>query len=101
MASNSPAHDFLLPRLQAMVNEAVATGIPRDVAVAVLIDLVTSPRFDTALPDPRQDDAPPVHWDRGPDSVVLVNGISPTGPTPADARDEADFVKPIGWNTAS
>ena len=45
MNSMSPARDFLLPRLTALVDEAVASGIAGDVAVAVLIDLVTSPGF--------------------------------------------------------
>ena len=45
MASDSPARDFLLPRLSALVDEAVAHGFARDVAVAVLIDLVTSPHL--------------------------------------------------------
>lgn len=53
MTSASPVHNYLLPRLTGLVNEAVATGIERDVAVAVLIDLVTSPEFDTAAPDPK------------------------------------------------
>jgi hypothetical protein len=96
MASNSTAHDFLLPRLTALVNEAVTSGIARDVAVAVLIDLVTSPVFDTAAPDPQADSDPHNLWHRGPDSVVLVAGI-PNQPRPIDARDEADFVKPFGW----
>ena len=95
MTENSPAHDFLLPRLTALIDEAVDRGISRDVAVAVLIDLVTSPRFDTAAPDPEDDSAPHPLWDRGPDSVVLVNGVSPQGPHDQTTRDEADFVKPI------
>jgi hypothetical protein len=95
MTSNSPAHDFLLPRLTALVDEAVAKGIARDVAVAVLIDLVTSPGFDTAAPDPKADSAPHPLWDRGPDSVVMVNGVSPQGPHDPAVQDEADFVRPI------
>ena len=95
MTSDSPAHDFLLPRLTALIGEATANGITRDVAVAVLIDLVTSPRFDTAAPNPKDDSAPHPLWDRGPDSVVLVNGVSPQGPHDPAAQDEADFVKPI------
>ena len=99
MTTNSPARDFLLPRLNALVQEAVGRGITRDVAVAVLIDLVTSPVFDTAAPDPKDDSAPHPMWTRDADSVVLVHGVSVKGPTPADAQDEADFVKPLGWST--
>jgi hypothetical protein len=101
MTTDAPVHDFLLPRLTELVDQAVASGIARDVAVAVLIDLVTSPRFDTAAPSPTDDSAPHPIWDRNADSVVLVNGVSPRGPTPLDAQDEADFVKPIGWFTPS
>jgi hypothetical protein len=96
MESNSPARDFLLPRLTALVNEAEASGLAREVAVAVLIDLVTSPGFDTAAPDPKADSEPLNLWQHGPDSVELVPG-SANPPRPVDARDEADFVKPFGW----
>ena len=101
MTTNSSTRDFLLPRLSALVEEAVAIGIARDVAVAVLIDLVTSPRFDTAAPDPSDDSAPHPIWHRDSGSVVLVHGVGAKGPTPPDAQDEADFVKPLGWLTPS
>jgi hypothetical protein len=100
MANDTSAHEFLLPRLTALVDEAVASGIAREVAVAVLIDLVTSPGFDTAAPDPLADSEPRTLWQRGPDSVVLVAGIPPQ-PRPVDARDQADFVKPFGWGEPS
>jgi hypothetical protein len=95
MPSDSPARDFLKPRLAALVDEAVTRGIARDVAVAVLIDLVTSPAFDTAAPKPTDDSAPHALWARGPESVVLVNGVSPLGPHDPAQQDEADFIKPI------
>jgi len=95
--TDAPAHDFLLPRLTALLDETVARGIAREVAVAVMIDLVTSPQFDTAAPDPTADSAPHPVWNRGPDSVVLVNGVSPQGPHNPAAQDEADFIKPIPW----
>ncbi len=59
MTSDTPAHDFLLPRLEALLGEAQAQGIARDVAVAVLTDLVTGADFNTALPDPDADSEPP------------------------------------------
>jgi hypothetical protein len=96
MTSNAPARDFLFPRLTALLNEAEASGIPRDVAVAVLIDLVTSPGFDTAAPDPQADSEPRNLWQHGPDSVELVPGL-PNLPRPIGQHDEADFVKPFGW----
>src|ERR1700744_1873125 len=95
MTSNLPAHDFLRPRLTPLVAESGREGIAREVAVAVLIDLVTSPSFDTAAPDPKADSAPHPLWDRGPDSMVLVNGVSPQGPHDPGVRDESDFVRPL------
>ena len=44
--SGAPLHDWLLPRIEALLHEAEAAGYARDVVVAVLIDLVTSPPFD-------------------------------------------------------
>jgi hypothetical protein len=59
MSSGLHAHDYLLPRVAALLDDAVAHDIPRDVAVAVLIDLITSSTFDTAAPDPVEDSPPP------------------------------------------
>jgi hypothetical protein len=95
MTNDLPARDFLLPRLTALVQEAVTMGIAREVAVAVLIDLVTSPSFDTAAPDPKADSEPHNLWHRDARSVVLVSGL-PNEPLPMDARDVSDFVKPFG-----
>ncbi|HEY0181518.1 MAG TPA: hypothetical protein VGC09_01810 [Rhodopila sp.] len=100
MVNQSPAHEFLQPRLSALVAEAAAHGIPRDVAVAVLIDLITSPGFDAAAPSPNSDSETHPDYQRAPD-MVLVHGMVPLGPLPIDAQDEADFVKPIGWTTPS
>jgi hypothetical protein len=48
--------------------------------VAVLIDLVTSPDFDTAAPDPKADSQPHNLWERDQNSVVLVPGSSNQSP---------------------
>jgi hypothetical protein len=100
MPSNLPVHDFLLPRLTALVVEAVAAGIDRDAAVAVLIDLVTAPGFDTAAPDPRADSEPHPDYQREP-GMVLVHGRPPLDPPAIGAQDEADFVRPFGPLTPS
>jgi hypothetical protein len=97
MTTDLPAREFLLPRLTVLVDEAVAVGIAREVAVAVLIDLITLPSFDTAAPDPLDDSAPHPLWERDSQSVVLVHGVSPQGPTPPDAQDQSDFLKPLNW----
>lgn len=94
MTSRTPAHDYLMPRLDALVQEATAQGFARDVVVAVLIDLIMSPRFNDARPDPMADAPAQPGWDRRPDSVVLVHGSPVHAPT-ADTQDEADFVHPI------
>jgi len=95
MSSDSPIHDFVLPRLTALVDDAVAAGATREVAVAVIIDLITSSRFDTAAPDPKTDSAPHKDWDRSSDAPLLVGGVIPIGVPVIGARDEADFVTPF------
>lgn len=75
----------------------MATGIAQDVAVAMLIDIVTSSRFDDTSTDLKADSESHPDYQRGPDPLVLVHGTAPLDPGPPDARDEADFVKPIGW----
>jgi hypothetical protein len=47
MTGNAAAHDFLLPRLTAPVDEAVAGDVARQVEAAVLNDLGTSPYTDS------------------------------------------------------
>jgi len=66
MTSETPGHDFLLPRLKALIEEATANGIARDVAVAVLTDLVTGPEFNGAAPDPTADSEPHPDNEPGP-----------------------------------
>ena len=46
--SQTPLHDWLSARLETLLREALAAGFERDAVVAVLIDLVTSPPYDTA-----------------------------------------------------
>ena len=65
MSDPTPGHDFLLPRLTALVAEAETAGIARDVAVAVLTDLITGPGFNNAAPDPNADSAPGRVRERG------------------------------------
>ncbi len=72
MSSDTPGHDFLLPRLGALVAQAEAHGIDRQVAVAVLTDLITGPEFNDALPDPTTDSAPRPAGDPGPTDEALL-----------------------------
>ena len=46
----TPVHDWVRPRLTAMVRAAEAAGIERGVAIAVIADLITSPPFNDAQP---------------------------------------------------
>ena len=94
MSTDSPIHEFVLPRLTALVNDAVAAGTTREVAVAVIIDLITSSLFDTAAPDPNTDSAPHRDWDRTADAPLMVAGAIPIGAPAIGAQDEADFVRP-------
>jgi hypothetical protein len=48
--SETPLHNWLRPRLAALVQDAVAAGFGREAVVAVLGDLVTAAPFDTAPP---------------------------------------------------
>jgi hypothetical protein len=96
MASDTPIHDFMLPRISALVHEAVAQGFVRDAVVAVVIDIITGPRFDTAAPKPTDDSAPHPDYQRSAD-VVLVDNTIVEPPRQIGARDEADFVRPLNW----
>ena len=69
MSAVPHAHDYLLPRVAALIEDAVAQGISRDIVVAVLIDLVTSSTFDTAVPDPADDLPPHLPSQLDPDSA--------------------------------
>ena len=73
----TPAHDWLRPRLQALVDDAMNAGFERDVVVAVLIDRITSPDFNapppggdkpnpSGLPDPNE----PLYPDHDPGEPV-------------------------------
>lgn len=98
MTTSTPARDFLLPRLTALVDDAVATGFERPVAVAVLIDLITAPEFDTAAPDPKADSEPHPDYQRSPSDPITVSGFVPAGPPAIGVQDEADFVRPVRWD---
>lgn len=45
----TPLHDWLRPRLEALFRDALARGFDREAVAAVLVDLVTTPPFDTAV----------------------------------------------------
>jgi hypothetical protein len=45
-------HDWLRPKILALLAEAESAGIARDVAVAVLIDLMTGTDFNLPVPNP-------------------------------------------------
>jgi hypothetical protein len=96
MASDTPIHDFVNPRLVGLLKDAIALGFERDAVVAVMIDIVTRPPFDTAEPDASTDEAPHPDFERS-DDVVLVNNQSVAAPHQPGVRDEADFIKPVDW----
>ncbi len=44
--TDTPAHDWLKPRLEQLLADAEAAGIERSIAVAVLTDIVTGTGFN-------------------------------------------------------
>ena len=44
-------YEFLAPRLEALVREAEAAGFEREAVVAVILDLISSPPYDTVGPE--------------------------------------------------
>jgi hypothetical protein len=55
--TQTPVHDWLLPRLEQLIADGAAAGFEREAVLAVLVDLATSAPIDTA-PLPEE---PPVH----------------------------------------
>jgi hypothetical protein len=47
--SDTPAHDWLRPRLAELLRQAELAGIERSTAIAVLTDLITAPPFNQGL----------------------------------------------------
>ncbi len=45
-----PAHAWILPKLVQLLAEAEQAGIAREVAVAVVLDLIEGPEFNTTPP---------------------------------------------------
>jgi hypothetical protein len=50
--SQTPLHDWLTPRVEALLREAEAAGFARDAALAVLLDLVTASPGDLSADTP-------------------------------------------------
>ena len=44
--SKTPAHDWLRPRLAALVADAERAGFDRQTVIAVLTDLITAPPYN-------------------------------------------------------
>ncbi len=80
MADISP-HDWLRPKLAALVKDAEAAGIARDVSVAVITDLMNGPLADTAPLQTHEG------WNKDigePDEFVNVNAPLSAEPTLGD-----------------
>jgi hypothetical protein len=45
-AGGTPVHEWMTPRLENLLAEAERAGFARDVAVAVVIDLIEGPMFN-------------------------------------------------------
>ena len=48
MAEPTPIHDWVLPRLLSLVREAEQAGFEREIVIAVITDLITTPPFNDA-----------------------------------------------------
>lgn len=95
MSDQTPVHDYLRPRIAALVRDAVAQGMPPDVVTAVLMDIISSPAFNAAAPDSKDDSAPHPDWDRSQPGVVLVtDGVTANVPT-IGVHAEDDFIAPL------
>jgi hypothetical protein len=53
---STPVHDWILPRLDALIAEAVKNGMDHQVIVAVITDIVEGPHYNRAVA--REQDAP-------------------------------------------
>ena len=52
----TPVHDWIVPRLDALIAEGVRSGIDRQVLVAVITDIVEGPGYNDVMV--REEDAP-------------------------------------------
>ena len=50
MSQATPVHEWVLPRLAALVCDAEKAGFDRATVVAVVTDLITAPPFNDAGP---------------------------------------------------
>ncbi|WP_174247287.1 hypothetical protein [Acidisphaera sp. L21] len=50
--TNTPAHDWMLPKLIGLLAEAEKVGIAQQIAVAVLTDLLEGPAFNQSELEP-------------------------------------------------
>jgi hypothetical protein len=53
---STPVHDWVLPRLDALIAEGVKNGMDRQVLVAVITDIVEGPTYNDVVA--REEDAP-------------------------------------------
>ena len=52
----TPVHDWVLPRLDALIAEAEKGGMDRQVVIAVITDIIEGPDYNEAVV--REEDAP-------------------------------------------
>jgi hypothetical protein len=93
MADQTPIRDYMLPRVSDLVRGAVAQGMDRDAVVAVLIDIASSPGFDTATPTPTTDIRP--DWVRSDPKIVQVTEDVTANVRSVGVQAEDDFIAPL------
>lgn len=71
----TPVHDWVVPRLDALLAEAVKNGMDREVVVAVLTDIITGPGYNDA--ETREEDTPQPTGRTDPAQEPVPNDVLP------------------------
>jgi hypothetical protein len=71
----TPVRDWLLPRLDALIAEAVQNGMDRQVVVAVITDIVEGPDYNEAVTPP--EDAPQPTGETDPRQEPVPTSVAP------------------------
>jgi hypothetical protein len=71
----TPVRDWILPRLDALIAEAVTNGMDRQVVVAVITDIIEGPHYNEAVT--REEDAPQPTGETDPRQEPVPSNVAP------------------------